>query len=334
MKSILAILAAIAILCFNSCEEESPTNVGPNEAYPTISSIDRTGENNKSIAAYSDHLYALDFLSDSLFFYSTNYNLVLQSIGSPSSKFTIKVSGYDGAKAYNNGLLIIYSNNWDIYTVRDRANIASNITNSLDTAETYPIYLEDDSSIIYMAGINNGYINFLVKQDLSSGTKEKLYQSNAQFVIPLYTTSDKERLIFFETSLYDYSRGYFRSLSLSDYNDIELLGSGSRTGAIFSSISNNDKIVHTTSGKSVLFDLNTLTETVFGGIDPHHSYISKDGNYIISAQDWSLHLYDGNGQAIKPLLENVRCERYFHKVAFSPNSSKVVYVQSKSPDFY
>lgn len=334
MKALFLSLTIFVIFSFVSCEEESPTNAGPKDAYPSISSIDRTGENNKSIASYSDHLYALDFLSDSLVFYSTSYNLVLQSTVNPSSKFTIKVSGYDGAKAYDDGSLIIYSYNRDIYKVQNRANFASNITNSLDTNETHPIYLEHDSSIIYMAGINSGFTNYLIKQDMNTGTKEKLYHSNALFIIPLYTTSNREKLIFFETSLRDYSRGYFKSLSLSDYDDVDLLGGGDRTGAIFSSISNNNKIVHISSGSSILFDLNTLTETVFGGHNAKHSYISKAGNYIISAQDWSLYLYDGYGQAIKPLLGNVKDERYFHKVAFSPNSNKVLYVQSKSPDYY
>jgi hypothetical protein len=197
----------------------------------------------------------------------------------------------------------------------------------------FPIYLEEDTSLVYMMmNLNNGYIASLIKQNLNSGLKELLYEGHS--TIPLYTTYDREKLIFFELNSYDLERGYFKSLLFSDPENINLLGSASINGALFSSISNDNKIVHTSFGQTILFDINSLTEKTIGGIYPNHSYISNDGKSIISAQDVGLCLYDGEGFTNKVLLENIEGERYFHKVAFSPSSNTIVYVQSKSPEYY
>lgn len=335
MKTLIFILSAAAILLLTTCDEESPTTIGPNEADPFIASVDKTGENNKAIAEYSQNLCYLECLSDSLVFYSTFYEIILQSMSNPSNKFTIKTEGDQGAKAYDNGSLIIFSRGGDICKVENRVNLIVNITNTIDTFETYPIYLEEDSSLFYMTSdLYNGYVHSLVKHNLITNKKEKLYGSNAIYIIPLYANSNKERLIFFETSLYDFDRGYFKSLSLTNYSNIQLLGSASFNGAINSSISDNNKIVHTSFSRTIIFDINTLNEKIIGYNKPQHSSISKDGNFIIEANDWSLYLYNGQGSTIKPLLEIINGERYFHKVAFSPSSNKIVYVQSKSPEYY
>ncbi len=335
MRTLTFILSAATILFFTNCDEEGPTTVGPNEAYPFVASIDRTGQNNKDISEYSNHLYYLECLSDSLVFYSTSSEIILQSILNPSNKFTIETSGDEGAKAYYKGSLIIFSKDRDICKVENRVNLIVNITNTADTFETYPIYLEEDSSLFYMTSdLYSGYGHSLVKHNLNSNTKEKLYSSSALYIIPLYTTGNRERLIFFETSLYDLEIGYFKSLSLTNYSSIQLLGSASLNGVIYSSISNNDKIVHTSFNRTILFDINTLTEKTLSYSKPQHACISKDGNFIVSALDWSLYLYDGQGNTIKPLLEVVNGETYFHKVAFSPSSNQIIYVQSKSPEYY
>jgi hypothetical protein len=335
MRTLVFILSAAAILFLTTCEEEGPTTVGPNEAYPFVASIDRTGENNKAISEYSNNLYYLECLSDSLVFYSTSSEIILQSLLNPSNKFTIEASGDEGAKAYHEGSLIIFSKDRDICKVENRVNLIVNITNTADTFETYPIYLEEDSSLFYMTSdLNSEYLHSLVKHNLITNKKEKLYESTALYIIPLYTTSNGERLIFFETSLYDFDRGYYKSLSLTDYSSIQLLGSASLNGAINSSISDNDKIVHTSFSRTIIFDINTLNEKIIGYNNPQHSCISKNGNFIIEANDWSLYLYDGQGNTIKPLLEIVNGERYFHKVAISPSSNKIVYIQSKSPEYY
>ena len=113
------------------------------------------------------------------------------------------------------------------------------------------------------------------------------------------------------------------------------MGSADITGAINSSISEDNKIVHTSNGQTILFNINTLTEKTIGGIYPNHSYISKDGKSIVSAQDVGLCLYDEEGFPNGLLLENIEGERYFHKIpAFPPSSNTVVYAQSKSPEYY
>lgn len=335
MRTLIFILSAAAILLFTTCEEESPARIGPNEAYPFVASIDRTGENNKAISEYSNNLYYLECLSDSLVFYSTSSEIILQSLLNPSNKFTIEASENEGAKAYYEGALIIFSNDRDICKVQNKSNIIVNITNTVDTFETYPIYLEEDTSLVYMSTIfNNMYVNAIIKHNLNSGKKAILYGSKTVDLIPLYTTNDRKRLIFFETNLYDWDRGYFRSLLLSDPSSIQLLGSASRKGAIYSSISDDNKIVHTSYERTILFDINNLTEKIIGGYHPNHSCISKDGKYVISALGWCLCLYDAEGEPLNGLLEVITGERYFHKVAISPSSNKIVYIQSKSPEFY
>jgi len=99
MKTLIFILSAAAILLLTTCDEESPTTIGPNEADPFIASVDKTGENNKAIAEYSQNLCYLECLSDSLVFYSTFYEIILQSMSNPSNKFTIKTEGDQGAKS-------------------------------------------------------------------------------------------------------------------------------------------------------------------------------------------------------------------------------------------
>ena len=336
MRTLVFILSAATILLFTTCEEDGPTTIGPNESNPYIASISKSGENNTTISNYSSHLSNLECISDSEVFYVTDKELIIQSIFNPTEKFVVNIEGGFEvvAKVYDEGSLIIFSNNGDIYKVENRTNFIVNITNTADTSEMFPIYLKKDTSLVYMMmyNLNNKNIAALIKHNLNSGLKDLLYEGHSTF--PLYTTYDGEKLIFFESNSYDLERGYFKSLLFSDPENINLLGSADLKGALSSSISNDNKIIHTSNGKTILFNINTLTEKIVRGIYPNHSYISNDGKSIISAQDVGLCLYDGEGLSSIILLENIKDKRYFHKVAFSPSSNTIVYVQSKSPEYY
>jgi hypothetical protein len=338
MRALIFILSAAAILLFTTCEEDGPTTVGPNEADPSIASISKTGENNTQILKYSyNNLFYMQCLSDSEVFYVTGGKMIIQSIHNPTENFEVSIDNTEGVRAYNEGELIIFSN-WnmgDIFKIQNRENELINITNTPDTIETFPIYLEDQNAIVYTTyQPSSDYLASLVMLNLSTGVKTLLYSRNSVTLIPLYTAFDGDRLIFFETRENEYDNGYFKSLLLTDPNQIELLGSADITGAINSSISDDNKIMHTSNGQSILFNINTLSEKTIGGIYPNHSYISKDGQSIVSAQDVGLCLYDEEGFSSELLLENIEGERYFHRVCFSPTSNTIVYIQSKSPEYY
>jgi hypothetical protein len=276
-------------------------------------------------------------LSDSEVFYVTGGKMIIQSIQNPTEKFEISINNLhpEGVSAYNEGQLILFSNMGDIFKIQNRANDLINITSTTDTFETVPIYLEDQNAIIYaMYQPSSDYLASLIMMNLSTGIKTLLYSRNGVSLIPLYTAFGGDRLIFFETRENGYDNGYFKSLLLSDPNQIELLGSAGITGAINSSISDDNKIMHTSNGRSILFNINTLTEKTIGGFYPNHSYISKDGQSIVSAQDVGLCLYNEEGFSSELLLENIEGERYFHRVCFSPTSNTIVYIQSKSPEYF
>jgi hypothetical protein len=335
MRTLVFILSAAAILLLTTCEEDGPTTVGPNEADPSIASISKSGENNSTISKY-DHLSNLECISDSEVFYVTNNKIIIQSIFNPTEKFEVIIdAGVEVARAYNEGQFIILVKEYDIYKIQNRVIDLINITSTPDTMETFPIYLEDQNAIVYTTyQPSSNYLASLVMMDLSTGIKTLLYSRNGVSLIPLYTAFDGDRLIFFETREYEYDMGYFKSLLLSDPSNIELLGSADLGGAVFSSISDDNKIVHTSNDQTIIFNINTLSENAIGGIYPNHSYISNDGKSIVSAQDVGLCLYDEEGFPNGLLLENIEGERYFHRVAFSPSSNTIVYVQSKSKEYY
>jgi len=335
MRTLIFILSAAAILLFTTCEEDGPTTVGPNEADPSIASISKSGENNSTISKYN-YLSNLECISDSEVFYVTNNKIIIQSIFNPAEKFEVNIdAGVEAARAYNEGQFIVLVKDYDIYKIQNRANDLINITSTPDTSETSPIYLEDQNAIVYTTYQSSSeYLASLVMMNLSTGVKTLLYSRKGVYLIPLYTAFDGDKLIFFETREYGYDDGYFKSLLLSDPSNIELLGSADLGGAIFSSISDDNKIIHTSNGQTILFNINTLTEKTIGGIYPNHSYISNDGKSIVSAQDVGLCLYDEDGFPNELLLENIEGERYFHRVAFSPSSNTIVYIQSKSPEYY
>ena len=337
MRTLVFILSAAAILFLTTCEEDGPTTVGPNEADPSIASISKTGENNTQISKYSsNNLSYMQCLSDSEVFYVTGGKMIIQSIHNPTEKFEVSINPHlEGVRAYNEGQLILFSNMGDIFKIQNRENEIINITNTPDTSETFPIYLKDQNSIVYLTVQSSfNYMASLIMMNLSTGVKTILYNRQAVSLIPLYTAFDGQNLIFFETRESGLDNGYFKSLLLSDPNQIELLGSTDISGAILSSISDDNKIIHTSNGQSILFNINTLTEKNIGGPYPQHSAISKDGNSIVSAQDWGLVIYDGAGNPQNTLLEVINSERYFHRVSFSPTSNTIVYAQSKSKKYF
>lgn len=336
MKTLIFILSAAAILLFTTCEEDGPTTVGPNEADPSIASISKTGENNTQISKYSNNLFYIECISDSEVFYATDKTILIQSILDPSRKFIVdEEHNIEWARPYNEGQFIVLVKDYDIYKIQNRVNNLINITSTPDTSETFPIYLEDQNAIVYTTyQPSSDYLASLVMMNLSTGVKTLLYSRNGVSLIPLYTAFDWDRLIFFETREHEYDNGYFKSLLLSDPSNIELLGSADLGGAIFSSISDDNKIVHTSNGQTILFNIGNLTEKSIGGAYPQHSAISKDGNNIISAQEWGLVIFDSDGNPQNGILEVINGERYFHRVAFSPSSNTVVYVQSKSKEYY
>ncbi len=330
MNIITSILCSFLVFFFLSCNEDNPTQINLNSAKKTIYSVDNNGENNKVVSEQSILLLDFDCISDSLIFFTTGHSIILQSTINPldNYKFDIPNSNFlEGINFYNQGLTIVLGAGQDIYKAENYGGTFINLTK--DTLENYPIYLEEANSIIYRRDGGENDYRYLEKLDLSTRQKTTLYKSKSYELFPRYVTQDAEKLIFYESRLNGYQKGYFKILEISNPENVSVLGSCSFLGAYYSSFS-DDKIVHTLDGEVILIELSTATEKVLD-YNINFANISNDGETIVYADDKFVYLKNLNDGTRKTIINLYGSDKYIHQVSLSPNSGKIIYVESIVP---
>jgi len=332
MKNQILISSLLLLITANSCSEETPVQPILSEALKVVYSIDNDRKNKIVISQHSNIITEFDVISDSFFAFLNSNKLFVEAINNSFSTFTTNLYTPEGLSIYENGRVFVFGNSGEIYMSDDFGITRINLTNTPNDYERFPILNQDDNSVIYSKYNFNSYYSYLEKIDLSTLQKTILYTTHTYELFPKFITYSGALLIFFENRANDYHNGYLKSLNISNPSEIRILGYCRLFEAHESSISDDNKIVHTTLRNVILLDLNDMSEKVLKS-PANFAKISKDGSTIVYSNDFGAYLIDPLGQNWRGIMDTNVSGKFAHDVAINSDGSKIVYVECEVPRF-